>query len=39
MAYKFTLPGRTYIGSDALAESAAVMKGFGKKPLLFPVKM
>lgn len=34
MAYNFTLPGRTYIGSDALAESAAVMKGFGKKALV-----
>lgn len=34
MAYKFTLPGQTYFGSDALKESEAVIKGFGKKALI-----
>jgi alcohol dehydrogenase class IV len=34
MAYKFTLPGKTYIGSDALKESEAVIQGFGKKALI-----
>ena len=34
MAYKFTLPRQTYIGSDALKESAAVIKGFGKTALI-----
>lgn len=34
MAYKFTLPGRTVMGSDALKESEAILKGFGKKALI-----
>lgn len=34
MAYKFTLPAQTYIGSDALKESEAAIKGFGKKALI-----
>lgn len=34
MAYKLTLPGQTYIGSEALSESAAAIKGLGKKALI-----
>lgn len=34
MAYKFMLPGKTYIGSDALKESEADLKGLGKKALV-----
>ena len=34
MAYKFALPGRTVMGSNALKESEAVLKGFGKKALI-----
>ena len=39
MAYKFTLPGRTVMGSDALNESEAILKGFVKKALFVPGKM
>lgn len=34
MAYKFALPGRTVMGTNALKESEAVIKGFGKKALI-----
>ena len=34
MAYKFTLPGRTVMGENALAAAAPIIKGFGKKALV-----
>ncbi len=34
MAYKFTLPGRTVMGPNALKESEAILKGLGEKALV-----
>lgn len=34
MAFKFTLPKQVYMGSDALKDSEAAIKGFGKKALI-----
>lgn len=34
MAYKFTLPGRTVMGSNALKESKTIIKGLGEKALI-----